>query len=391
MKKLIVAAAGLMLAGTMVSTASAEPGVSFTGDGRARAFYFQDYNFVDSDTSNWNSRVRLKIKAESKGGAYAVARLRMSEAKWDGTKLTRDGGEQSNLFTDYAYVGTPIGPVSIEGGLMPFNVTTFALWDIRVDGANIKYSNDSTTVVAFYHKLDEFDESQILTVTNVATGTTTIIDNDLINDDDIDQYGILVDQKFDGGWGLVASVWAKNDDQATGNDGFAVAAEVTGAMGNVGLLGDIAWFDGDYFGYEDDPFGVYGQVAAPIGAVTLAAGLGYTMDGFQADGDFGPFIMLSDVSNIATGVRIGSLGDTLFGALVPSFKVSEELTLTGVVAYADIDNDLLDSVDSAFEVSGSAVYAVTDGAELSFEAGYLDVDGLPEPAVGAGVILDVSF
>ena len=117
MKKLIVAAAGLMLAGTMVSTASAEPGVSFTGDGRARAFYFQDYNFVDSDTSNWNSRVRLKIKAESKGGAYAVARLRMAEAKWDGTQLTRKGGEQSNLFTDYAYVGTPIGPVAIEGGL----------------------------------------------------------------------------------------------------------------------------------------------------------------------------------------------------------------------------------------------------------------------------------
>jgi hypothetical protein len=128
-------------------------------------------------------------------------------------------------------------------------------------------------------------------------------------------------------------------------------------------------------------------------AVTLTGGVGYTADGFIADGDFGPFIMLSDVSNIATGIGIGSLGETTFAAFVPSFKVSEQLTLTGVFAYADIDDYGNTDVDSAMEFSGKAAYVVTDGATLTAEAGYLDLDSdvLDEPAIGAGVILDIAF
>lgn len=391
MKKLIVAAAGLMLAGAMVSTASADAGVSFTGDARARGFYFQDYNFNDSDTSNWNSRVRLKFKGESKGGAYAVARVRMADAKWDGTQKTRALGEGSNIYTDYAYIGAPMGPITVEAGLMPFNVTAFSVYDVRVDGLHLKYATDTTTLVGFYHKVDEYDESQILTVPDGlnADGTvkTKVVDNDKVNDDDIDRFGVLLDQKFDGGWGVIGSVWMVNDDQGEG-DGVAAAAEVTGAIGTVGVLADAAWYEADYAGTEDDNIGVYAQAAIPMGAVTLAVGAGATMDGFVADGDFGPFIMLSDVSNIATGIGIGALGDTNFAALVPSVAVSEQLTLTGVVAYADIDNDV---ADSAVEVSGKAAFAVTDGATVSAEVGYLDVDGYENPAVGAGVILDVKF
>ena len=384
MKKLIVAAAGLMLAVPMVQTASADAGVSFTGDGRARGFYLQDYNFNDSDTSNWNSRLRLKIKAESKGGAYGVARIRMADSKWDGTQLTRKLGEGSNIYTDYAYIGAPMGPITVEAGMMPFNVTTWSVWDVRVDGLHVKYASDTTTVVAFYHKVDEFDESAY-----VVDPVTLTVDRsaDIINDDDVDRFGVLVNQKFDGGWGVVGSIWMVNDDQGEG-DGVAAAAEVTGTVGTVGVLADAAWYEADYAGTVDDNFGFYVQAAMPVGAANLAVGAGMTKDGFVADGDFGPFIMLSDVSNIATGIGIGALGDTNFAALVPSIAVSEQLTLTGVVAYADIDNDV---ADSAIEVSGKAAYAVTEGATLTGEVGYLDVDGLENPAVGAGVILDISF
>ena len=137
----------------------------------------------------------------------------------------------------------------------------------------------------------------------------------------------------------------------------------------------------------------------PMGAVTLAAGAGMTTNGFVADGDFGPFIMLSDVSNIATGIGIGSItryqssgsataADTNFAALVPSMKVSEQVTVTGVLAYADIDHPI---VESALEVSGAVNYAVVEGAVLTAEAGYLDVEGLTDPIVGAGVSLDLAF
>ena len=102
--------------------------------------------------------------------------------------------------------------------------------------------------------------------------------------------------------------------------------------------------------------------------------------------------MLSNDSSIATGYGIGAFGDTTFGVLSPSMKVSEQLTLTGVVAYADIDGaGKYAEADSALEISGRAAYAVTDGATLSAEAGYLDVDGLEEPAIGAGLILVIGF
>ena len=376
MKKLIVAAAGLMLAVPMVQNASAEAGVTFGGDARARGFYLQDYNLVDSDTSNWNSRVRLKFKAESKGGAYAIARVRLADSKWDGAQDQSKGAAQgSNIYTDYAYIGTPLGSsFTVDAGLMPFNITTWSVWDTRTDAVNINYNSDMTILTAFYNKQDEVDESVLPAV-------------DVIEDDDVDRYGVLLNQKFDGGWGLVASVWYQDDQQAADLTGAAAAAELKGTVGTVGVLGTAAWFEGDTVGLDDDPWGVYGQAAIPMGAVSLAAGVGYTADGFVADGDFGPFIMLSDVSNIATGIRIGTGGDTTFGALVPSIAVNEQLTLTGVVAYADIDGPF----DSAFKVSGRAAYVVVEGATLSAEAGFLDVDGGEEPAIGAGVILDVAF
>ncbi|MBB5347142.1 hypothetical protein JWG42_13785 [Desulfoprunum benzoelyticum] len=377
MKKLIVAAAGLMLVGTMVSNASAEAGVSFKGDARARGLYRQDYNLTDSDTSQWQSRVRLIFQGESKGGAYANARVRFADSTWDGTQKTRALGEGSNIYTDWAYVGTPMGPLAIEAGLLPWNLTKFSQWDQRVDGLNVKYVNDMTTVMAFYQKMDEFETDNV---------------NDLVDDDDMDRYGVYVNQKFDGGWAVAGSVQMVNDDQATDRDGVIVLAEVTGAINNVAVLADAHWQEADVALTPDDPWGLYGQAVMPVGAVNLLAGVGTTQDGFVADGDFGPFIMLSDVSSIATAYGIGAFGDTTFAALSPSMKVTEQLTLTGVVAYADIDgNGAYADADSAFEISGSAAYAVTDGATLTAEAGYLDVDGFDEPAIGAGLILVIGF
>lgn len=383
MKKFIVAAAGLMLVGAMVSNASAEAGVTFKGDARARGLYRQDYNFIDQDSSQWQSRVRLIFQGESKGGAYANARVRFADGTWDGTQKTRALGEGSNIYTDWAYVGTPMGPLAVEAGLLPWNMTKFSQWDQRVDGLNVKYANDMTTVMAFYQKMDEFDETDIITINDVT------FNNDTVEDDDRDRYGVYVNQKFDGGWGVVGAVMMQNDDQGSGDrDGVTALAEVTGAIGNVAILADAHWQEADVDATPDDPYGAYFQAVVPVGAVSLAGGVGATVDGFVADGDFGPFIMLSDVSSIATAYRIGTFGDTNFAALAPSMKVTEQLTLTGCLAYADIDND---DIDSALEVSGSAAYAVTDGATLTAEAGYLDVDGLEEPALGAGLILVIGF
>lgn len=408
MKKLIVTAAGLMLAGTMVSSAFATTNVpiTFNSDARARGQYFTGYELDgtvqngelgnDTDTSEWNSRVRLKVQANTAGGAYAVARVRMADATWDGAQGQSKGSAQgSNIYTDYAYLGTPMGPVAVEAGLMPFDITTFSFYDERVQGVHVKYASDNTTVVGFYHKTDEYENDD----------TGKVVPYDIVNDDDKDRYGVWVNQKFDGGWGVVGSIWMSNNNQAQTvnqgvDDGVGTALEVTGTAGTVGLLADFAWYEGDLVGRSDDPLGFYVQAAMPVGAASIAVGAGMTTNGFIADGDFGPFIMLSDVSNIATGVGIGSIGryvtmdqteltaDTNFVALVPSMKVSEQVTVTGVLAYADIDHPL---VESALEASGAVNYTVVEGAVLTAEAGYLDVEGLTDPIVGAGLSLDLSF
>ena len=410
MKKIVVTAASLMLTGAMVSSAFSTTNVpiTFNSDARARGQYFSGYEITgvnladgtlqnDSDTSEWNSRVRLKVKAETAGGAYAVARIRMADATWDGAQGQSKGSAQgSNIYTDYAYLGTPIGPVSVEAGLLPFDITTFTFYDERVQGVHVKYASDMTTVVAFYHKTDEYE--------NDAT-TGAIVPYDVVNDDDKDRYGVLVNQKFDENWSVTGSIWMSNNDQAQTveqgvDDGVGTALEVSGSAGTVNLLGDFAWYEGDLVGTSDDPIGFYAQAAIPVGSASIAVGAGMTTNGFVADGDFGPFIMLSDVSNIATGIGIGSIAryatsadteltaDTNFVALVPSMKVSEQVTVTGVVAYADIDNPV---VESALEVSGAVNYAVVEGAVLTAEAGYLDVEGLEDGIVGAGVSLDLAF
>jgi len=403
MKKLIVAAAGLMLVGTMVSNASAEAGVSFKGDARARGLYRDNYNFGElfvpweADTSQWQSRVRLIFQGESKGGAYANARIRLADSTWDGTQKTRALGEGSNIYTDWAYVGTPMGPLAVEAGLLPWNITRWAMWDQRVDGLNVKYVNDMTTVMAFYQKVDEFDETAVAPAVVVdAAGnvlSTGTISTDSMDDDDRDRYGVYLNQKFDGGWGLVGAVMYQNDDQGAGaRDGAIVIGEVTGTIGNVAVQADGAWQEADVLLTPDDPWGVYAQAVVPVGSVSLLAGAGATVDGFVVDGDFAPVIMMSDDSSIATAYGIGVFGDTNFAVLSPSMKVTEQLTLTGVAAYYDIDGvGVFADADSAFELSGRAAYAVTDGATLSAEAGYLDVDGLEEPAIGAGLILVIGF
>ncbi len=377
MKKVIAAAAGLMLAGTMASAAvAAEAGVKFSGDARARYYLQNEYASADSEDTHWNSRVRLKFTAESKGGAYAKARFRLADATWDGTQQTRDTGEGSNLYTDYAFIGVPFGPVTIEAGLMPRNLTEFLEWDTRVDSVQGKFSAGNSTVVAFYEVVDEYEEDEDGNVT----------DADAIDDNDIGRFGVWYDQKFGEGWGVTATGVYTDDAQTTDATGFAGAVKVAGGIGATGLAAEHAFKEGDLIGSEDDALGGYISATFGVGAANLGAVAGFAYDGFEADGDFGPFIMLSDYSQIATGSLIGSGGDTVFYALTADFKATEMLSFGVVGAYASQD-----TAGDAFEIGATASYAVTDGAKLNGVIGYLDQDEADNNPNGFGLSLEISY
>jgi hypothetical protein len=382
MKKIIAAAAGLMLAGTMASVAVAqEAGITFKGDARARFYAQEEYASSESTDTHWNSRVRLQWKATSKGGAYAIGRFRLADATWDGTQQTAAGGEKSNLKVDKAYIGVPFGPVTVEAGLMYRSWTPFSVLDVLRDSLVVKYQEGNTNLLAYFDMVDEFVED--------AEGAKAPEDRE--NDDDIQSYGFWLGQKFTDSLDMVLAGQYTSDDQGD-KEGFAGTIQLNGNMGVAAITGELAYKEGDLTGNPDDGIGGFVSVTAPAGAASLTGVLGFTADGYVADGDFGPFIMLSDYSQIATGTLIGSGGDTFFAAFAGDFKATERLTLGGVLAYADVDaNDDDESDEKAFEIGATAAYAVTDGAKLKGVIGYLDFDEADYNPFGFGLSLEISY
>jgi len=195
MKKVIAAAAGLMLVGTMVGSASAD--VSFGGDARARGYYQQNKDFgqttVDEETGavtrnneqqNFiNSRVRIQARATAPGGAYAVGRALYGAATWDG-----GNSGTADIGADKAYIGVPMGMTLLQAGRLPTDLlrsTSFFEQDITRDGLQFDVmATDMATIGLWYFIAYEASAN-----------------GDLVDDNDVSDYGIYADLKFGGDWG----------------------------------------------------------------------------------------------------------------------------------------------------------------------------------------------
>ena len=379
MKKVIAVAAGLMLTGALVTTASAA--VSFSGDARVRGYYETDYDFgrtvpipdtglrtrTDEKDVKANSRYRVKINADAKGGAYVRSRIKIGDG-------THGVGGKTDVTTDYMYVGVPMGPITVEGGRMPANLTKFFLWDRRHDMIIGKWGNDMTGVEFWYHKIAE--------------------NGDLINDDDVTGYYGLLTQKFAGDWGLTVAGAYVDDSTPTDLSGFTGTIGFGGPAGPVILAGEFSYKNADLQVGEDDGYGGYLEAGMDFGATSVKLNGGWAQDGFSADDDFG-FIMLGGASSITPGA-VDTFGDfngvtsdtTWLGGTV-GFKASEALSLTGILAYAKFDE-----FGDGFEISGRLVYGISDGANIQWDMGYLswssDTDEEESP-FGTAVTLNVSF
>lgn len=399
MKKVIVAAAGLMLVGTMASTAMAE--FKFSGDARVRYFLQDSYGDVTTDETDvhWSSRTRFKIEADTKGGAYVKTRIRLDDAKWGNGDT---GDKTDNIWTDYAYIGVPFGPVTVEGGRVIRDVTPFFYFDERADAIQMKYKNDMTGLVAFYDVTDE----------NTA---------DVTDEDDFDMFGAMLSQGFSGGWNLVVGGIYQNNDVTYRNaanvvtmrpfEAFGATVQVTGTVSNVALAAELAYMEEDFISgqtsndltgtpgtAQDDGFGGYLSATMPVGAVELLGMIGFTSDGYIIDhDDFGPFVMVGSYSQISTGLDFSRIGDSFFAALAPTYKASEQLTLGAQVSYVGVDpnDDLFGTMDDQgiIELGATASYAVTDGASLNGIIGWADVDDLnnDEDVFGVGLELAIKF
>ncbi|WP_419175651.1 hypothetical protein [Desulfosediminicola sp.] len=389
MKKVIVAAAGLMLVGTMATTAMAE--FKFSGDARVR-YYYQDNYPNKVDETLMNSRVRLKVEATTKGGAYMKSRIKYS----DGTFNSDDSVKSGQFLADYAYIGVPFGPVTVEGGRMVREITPFTLFDERAEGVQVKYKNDTTGLVVFYDVVAEYETVDFTVPATDEDGNAVELQGTALVDsgDDASQVGFLLNQDFSGGWGMNVGglyIW---DDINDDRDGAALATvKVTGAFGDIAVEGEVGYQTEEYTGI-DDGFGFYVGATIPAGPASVYVMAGATFDGFQYDAaDFGPFAIFNDYSQIAQGDNLSAEGENLFLVVNPTFKASEKLTLGAIASVIDVDVYDVDAEDATlWEVGATASYAVTDGAKLNGIIAYGDTDDTTDDDLfGFGLSLEISF
>jgi len=384
MKKVIAAAAGLMLVGAMVGTASAA--VSIKGDARAR-FYFQSNYDLGATTTDEEtgavtrvrekdnkvaSRVRMEMRGEAAGGAYAVGRLAIGNGTWDGGNSgTNDVG-----VADKAYIGVPMGMTELLAGRLPtqgLESTAFFEQDITRDGLSyhINPSDMAKITLGYYIPYEA-----------AANG-------DLVNDNDITQWALWVQSQFAGGWATRLGVMYE-DNQVTDldeDDGAYGGIEFMGPAGPVAMSGALAFDDRNV----DTGYGGFLKGMMNFGAASAGVNVGFTSDGFVTDGDFG-FIMLGGGQSISpSSLILGTQGDTWWIGVPISFAVSEMLTLQANLVWADFDTN-----GDGFEISGSAIYAISDGCSVDLDVGYFawsapdEVQNEEDP-FGAGLTFNVSF
>ena len=385
MKKVIAAAAGLMLVGTMVGSASAA--VSFGGDARARGYYQQNYDFgnssVDEETGAVTrdrekdnfvaSRVRVQARAEAPGGAYAVGRLKIGDGVWDG------GASTSNVTTDRAYIGVPMGMTELKAGRLQYFATNYTVFyenDINVDGIQFDIKPTDMITLGLWYFID-YEARQ---------------NGDLVDDNDDSRYGAYVDVKFGNDWGARASILYRDDqvlNDGRDDDGAYGALDFAGPGGPIAISGAVAFDDQ---GEGDTGWGGFLKGGMQFGATGVALMAGFTDEGFVTDGDYG-FLMAGGGYSV-TAYTLGSRGTSNWWIGVPvTFAVSEMLTIGGNLAYIDMDE-----FGEAVEVSGTLKYLISDGANVQWDIGYLgfsrgdtnDIDSEESP-FGTGLTFNVSF
>jgi hypothetical protein len=417
MKKIIAASAGLLLIGSMVSAASAE--VTFTGDARERFLLQEKYNSNKNQEDYGYGRVRLLMNATAKGGAYANVRMIFgnNQAYSDlgtppGTGLGTGsdavaGGNGKNIMnyaTDWAYMGIPLGPVTILAGRMPDTSDLWFRFDKRVDGVAAVYANKMTSVTLMADKILENNEWP------TQSATTT-------QDSDINQYAAILKQKFSADWDMLAYLIYQDDQvhdaNKIGGDGLKGTAKVTGPAGPVKLQAELSGAAKNLADYSnagvaqnatskysennmaptwkngalkyDNGYGGNVHAKMSFGPADATWVGGFTKNGFQADANYG-FLMMGggmggatpDIPGVGSPItalsRIGQnptnatlSSDTMFTGLIGDYQASKMIKLVGILAYADVKN-----YGGLLEVSGLVNFAVTDGAYINLGAGLLN-------------------
>lgn len=411
MKKVLATGAALLMAGSIATAAEMDDqsGVKITGNARARVIYKDSYDFGNTDqdaTTTMDSRVRFEVRGTAAGGAYIHGRIRLAEEKFNGaTDISAD----SNIYVDKAYIGVPFNDAfTLEGGKYRVSYGYgFMYDDIGLAGFRGIYDAEKMRIIPFLEVQSE--------------GQSSDIAQDVFEDNDSYRFGVATAFDMVENWqfGFIAAYDTDDrvdsvDGEPTGNgnaDGFWGSVYAKGTIADMfGLEGEFAYaengvtLDKVQGAGDDDGYGGYVRGSWMMDALTLALDLGFTMDGFAPDPFYG-FVMIGGEEPINAVSIGGGLADYWWAGLRVNYAVTEALSLTGNLVWADADlNDNVpvdaNRVYDLLEISGVLQYAVSKGCTFSWYAGYLqpDYDGRldaagveDDGAFGTYAKFDVSF
>ncbi|WYD81761.1 MAG: hypothetical protein V8K32_05115 [Candidatus Electrothrix gigas] len=386
MKKVLVAGAALMLAGSTVPVAFAgnsgsdsgdATGVSISGD--ATLYYaggidypYDPVNRINGYSDFFATRVGLNFDAVALGGASIHARLYFDDQGFNDDPIwDKSGDNQLGVSTDYAYMQVPLSKnFTIKAGRLPLSFSPFYAGEIRPTRIQLIYKSGNLKLVPWLGVVSE-DE----------------IDLDNLDDNDFMQYGIIPVITFDNDW-TAKGFFRYNDDARTvaqDRSGFEGSVNVSGMAGNVALTAEVSYKAADVQGTDDDGTGGYVQASLNMPGFTPTVLAGMTQNGFMAWRDFG-FVMMGGNETTTVVPRVGNeFGDLMFGALVFKHDISDRFSAQGNLVYAsyEYDDDItaLGKPDSAVEVSGIFNYALSDSTSFEYKLGYLAPtynDGAPD-------------
>jgi len=378
-KSLILVLSMLFVVGL---TASAFADVTLGGDARVRGIWKSNYDMnSDSDADDRYYDYRIRLKADVNVDKVQVkSRISLTDwnEAWDGSTLKR-----TNVLFDYGYLVVPVGPVTVTAGKVVVDWgNKFYVWDARQYRLILEAKAGNGVVKAFTQK-------------DVETRATTGDDNLK----DKDTYGLLYAGKFDNFNAGILGLYT-NDARTNGKDGQILDVFLNGSAGGVGISAELAYKSGDL--NEDsagnNPVGGFVSVSKGIDALTVSGAFAYAANGYAADDNFTPTVFFGKDQPTAI-TDFGAASDSTTWVLVGSgtYKVTNDLSVTGRLAYLSAEGKMLDTDagdESVTELDAGLKYQIAKNTSYSLDLGYLipsDITTNDDAALALAHKIEVMF
>jgi hypothetical protein len=392
MKKIIAAAAGLMMVGTLATSVSAVES-QFGGYWRTRMFNQVDFDGTDRGSEALvDTRTRLYYTAVFNENLKFVNKFEFNNT-WGDAVGGDVGADGTGIFRiKNSYVDAKMGNLQFKVGTQGATLARGFLFADDFSGVvAIANVSDTVTLPFAWMKVEEEQATggtetdyyaffPIVKVSDALTLNPYIVLDHMNDDGNTSVYwaGIDADLAMDG-----MSFWGTaiyNFGEVSGND---VSAFLVAAGGSFGPVHAQAFYSTG----DDDP------VDPDVEQFVMPAGSSYYWAEILGYGvfDIGTGYTGSGVADDITNIWAANIGVTV--------KPADKLTLSADLWYAELAEDAANGEsDLGFEVDVKATYMVMDNLKAEIVAAYLaagDAYGLPagsdEDPIEVGVQLSLSF